>query len=402
MNLAELLDQSGEGSVIEHPVSRYVPEMQPGDTVLLWSSGAAAGIRAIGTVVGHEPGDEEAASVAVRIDSILEQPVLRERFMRDPVLSSAHIIQSPHGTSFRVGDEEWSAIQRLLDDVEDGPFGPGSELPNIADDTGIALAELERWLRGIERRGQAILYGPRGTGKTYVARRLAEHLAADGDGIVELVQFHPAYTYEDFIQGLRPVPTATGGLSYEIREGRFQSFARRAAARSGTSVLIVDEINRASLARVFGELMYLLEYRGETIPLATGGELAIPSNVRILATMNTADRSIALVDHALRRRFAFLPLRPQFGILRKYHAGRSGASLVEPLVSVLRRLHTAIGDPNLHLGISYFLVPDLERDLEDIWRTEIEPYLEELFFDHQDPLGEFNWSRVQVLLQTTA
>jgi hypothetical protein len=401
-NLVELLDEVGEGAIIDHPVSRYVPEMQPGDTVLLWSSGALSGIRALGTIVDQESADAEASTVAVRVDSILEDPVLRDRFVRHAVLATSQIIQSPQGTSFRVSDEEWAAVQGLLDEGPAAEAEPRATVAAVADGLGIPLAELERWLRGIERRRQAILYGPPGTGKTYAAMRIAQYLVSGGDGVVELVQFHPAYTYEDFIQGLRPAPTSDGRLSYEIKEGRFQSFLRRAAARTGTSVLVIDEINRANIPRVFGELMYLLEYRDESVPLATGGELGIPASVRILATMNTADRSIALVDHALRRRFAFLPLRPQFEVLRKYHAGGSSELVVERLIDVLQRLHTAIGDANFHVGISYFLVPDLQAALEDIWRTEIEPYLEELFFDREDPLGEFTWARVRSMLHDVA
>jgi 5-methylcytosine-specific restriction protein B len=262
------------------------------------------------------------------------------------------------------------------------------------------MDDLQRWLRAIERKGQAILYGPPGTGKTFVAEHLARHLVGGGDGLLEVVQFHPAYGYEDFIQGLRPtVDDASGALSFQLRPGRFLDFVRHAEEREGTSVLIIDEINRANLPRVLGELMYLLEYRGRSVPLAAGGTLRVPENVRILATMNTADRSIALVDHALRRRFAFLPLRPQLEVLEAFHAGKPGAPVVPGLTAVLRKLHVAIDDPHLHLGISYFLVDDLRADVEDVWRTEIEPYLEELFFDQPQVRDEFRWTavRAQVL-----
>src|SRR5690606_31193687 len=139
---------------------------------------------------------------------------------------------------------------------------------------------------------------PPGTGKTYLAQRLARFLIGTGDGFVDLVQFHPAYAYEDFIQGIRPVAQPDGSLSYEMTPGRFLQFCAEARRREGPCVLIIDEINRANLSRVFGELMYLLEYRDQEIPLAGGGVFSIPTNVRLLGTMNTADRSVALVDHA--------------------------------------------------------------------------------------------------------
>ena len=179
------------------------------------------------------------------------------------------------------------------------------------DSTPLTMAELaeslclpeqtiDGWVMAIRRKQQAILQGPPGTGKTFSAQLLAEFLVGDGDGFWELLQFHPNYAYEEFMQGIRPV-----GDSFELVEGRFLSFCRRAAERNGVCVLIIDEMNRAPLARVFGELMYLLEYRQQTIPLAGGGNFSIPDNVFLLGTMNSADRSIALVDFALRRRLCF-------------------------------------------------------------------------------------------------
>src|SRR5690606_11871441 len=129
----------------------------------------------------------------------------------------------------------------------------------------------------------------------------------------------PSYAYEDFMQGIRP-QSKDGRLEYPLVPGRFLDFCERARSRDGRCVLVIDEINRADLSRVFGELMYLLEYRDREVPLSGGQRFSIPSNVRIIGTMNTADRSIALVDYALRRRFAFLRLSPNFHVLRRYHA----------------------------------------------------------------------------------
>ncbi len=267
-------------------------------------------------------------------------------------------------------------------------------LEQMAEETGFELALLERWKRAIQRKGQAILYGPPGTGKTFVAEHLARHLVGGGDGIIDLVQFHPAYAYEDFIQGIRPESDGER-LTYPLKPGRFLEFIRRASEREGTSVLIIDEINRANLARVFGELMYLLEYRDRTIPLAGGGKLRIPHNVRIIGTMNTADRSIALVDHALRRRFAFLALWPDYDLLRHYHQRHNTGFPVENLIQELHRLNETINDRHYSVGISYFLKEDLETQIEDIWRMEIEPYLDEYFFDQPSKAQNFSWDRVR-------
>ncbi|GIV76220.1 MAG: hypothetical protein KatS3mg050_0614 [Litorilinea sp.] len=278
---------------------------------------------------------------------------------------------------------------------EDARPQPAFSLADCAAATGLEEETLDRWVAAIERKGQAILYGPPGTGKTYTARMLARHLVGGGDGFVELVQFHPAYTYEDFVQGIRPRATPAG-LDYALVPGRFLTFCRQAAHRQGRCVLIIDEINRAHLAQVFGELMYLLEYRNEEIALAAGNtRFCIPANVRIIGTMNTADRSIALVDHALRRRFAFLPLYPDYDMLRRYHARIQSDFPVEALVTLLQRLNREIHDPHFALGVTYFLRPNLADEIRDIWQLEVEPYLEEYFFDRPDRVDEFRWSRVR-------
>jgi 5-methylcytosine-specific restriction endonuclease McrBC GTP-binding regulatory subunit McrB len=205
----------------------------------------------------------------------------------------------------------------------------------------------------IERKGQAILYGPPGTGKTFIAEQLAKHLIGGGNGFSELVQFHSAYSYEDFIQGIRP-QSQDGELKYSLAPGRFIEFCEKAESCEGLCVLIIDEINRANLAQVFGELMYLLEYRDKKIRLAGSSELfGIPENVRIIGTMNTADRSIALVDHALRRRFAFIELRPNYEMLRQYHEKKKTDFKVDGLIEILERLNKAIANKHYEIGISF-------------------------------------------------
>ena len=288
--------------------------------------------------------------------------------------------------------QEFPDLDEEEDDVEVAPVLP---LPEIAAETGFAGTELARWAAAIERKRQAIFYGPPGTGKTFIARMLARHLIGGGDGFWELVQFHPAYAYEDFIQGIRPRPTASGGLEYPVVRGRFLDFCQRAAQRKGPCVLIIDEINRANLARVFGELMYLLEYRDESIKLAASDQgFRIPRNVYLIGTMNTADRSIALVDHALRRRFAFIKLEPKYSVLSAFHQKAGVGFDPAPLVEVLQEVNRQIGDPHYAIGISFFLRDALAGNLEDIWRTEIQPYLEEYFFDQSDLVKKYSWEQV--------
>ena len=174
--------------------------------------------------------------------------------------------------------------------------------------------------------------------------------------------------------------------------GQFLEFCNEARQRSGVCVLILDEMNRANLSRVFGELMFALEYRDVSVPLAVGGSLAVPGNVRLLGTMNTADRSIALVDHALRRRFAFLAIRPNFEVLDRYH--QSTGFDPTGLETILTKVNAAIGDENYSIGVSFFLIPDVSDQMQAIWTTEIVPYLEEYFYDQPGRARAFDWMHV--------
>ena len=302
-----------------------------------------------------------------------------------------------------IEDNPWPAVGGYLEiavanEHDEAPEFQGAyDLEDFVADTGFPEEEIESWERRLRRKKHVIFQGPPGTGKTFVAERLARMLVSGTRGFWEVVQFHPSYAYEDFMQGLRPTPVA-GGLSFKLEPGRFLDFCARARteAQGDPCVLLIDEINRAHLSRVFGELMYLLEYRHEEIPLASGGRpFKIPENVYLIGTMNTADRSIALVDHALRRRFSFIRLRPEYDVLQRYLDEHIEDG--DSLVSALRKVNEAIGDPNYQMGISYFMkdgenLPDV---LGDIWVGEIEPYLEEFFYDNVSKVDVFRWESLK-------
>jgi 5-methylcytosine-specific restriction protein B len=264
---------------------------------------------------------------------------------------------------------------------------------------------------------QVIFYGPPGTGKTFVAQRLASALAGDPARTM-LVQFHPSTSYEDFFEGFRPLPASDGGISYALQDGPLRIMAAAAESDpSHTYILVIDEINRVQLQKVLGELFFLLEYRDRQVrPLYRPDEpFSLPANLWLIGTMNTADRSIALVDAALRRRFQFVPFvldersdNPITGLLKKWLQANSEPDWVADLVDqVNQELIASMGMGDLALGPSYFMVKGLgEARLRRIWRYRIEPLIDDIFFGEPERSKPFRfdnvWHRFQAVGGTAA
>ena len=256
----------------------------------------------------------------------------------------------------------------------------------------------------LEDKKQVIFQGPPGTGKTYVAQALAKHLAGSKDRVT-LVQFHPSYAYEDFIRGFRPVRgggEGEGQVGFELRNGPLLRAAQRARKEPDADhYLVIDEINRGNIAKVFGELYFLLEYRDEPMQLQYSDEsFLLPANLYIIGTMNTADRSIALVDLALRRRFYFVEFHPDEepvkGVLRRWLDANELGHMAW-LADVVDRANEKLKDDrHAAIGPSYFTKNGLDdAAVERIWKHSVLPYIEERRFGRDEVGEDFSLDRLR-------
>ena len=279
------------------------------------------------------------------------------------------------------------------------PPPPREGLEALAEEVFLPVEFLEEIDTLLKEKRQVIFQGPPGTGKTYVAQKLANHLAGS-EARVTLVQFHPSYAYEDFVQGFRPALVGDGQAGFELRDGPLLRAAERARQEPKTDhFLVIDEINRGNLAKVFGELYFLLEYRDEAMSLQYSDKpFSLPDNLYIIGTMNTADRSIALVDLALRRRFYFVEFHPDDepvrDVLHDWLTVKSPG--MEWVADVVKNVNEKLRDDrHAAIGPSYFMKDGLDKKaVERIWRHSVLPYIEECLFGDNEKIGEFDLKKL--------
>ena len=242
-----------------------------------------------------------------------------------------------------------------------------------------------------ERASQVILAGPPGTSKTWVARLVSRYLTQRDGQRLKTVQFHPSYSYEEFIEGLRPDANDEGVIVFRPVPGVLLRMLDEAGEDPGPHILLIDEMNRANLPKVLGELMYLFEYRDEMIDLRYRSDFRLPPSIKFVGTMNTADRSIRSIDSALRRRFAILECPPRRDILESYYSanGNDLPGLLDGFERLNAELTTKL-DRHHTIGHAFLMQPHmtLER-LRDAWKYRISPLLEEYFFDQPDVAASF-------------
>ena len=341
---------------------------------------------------------ERGASEAEIYDHALEflDRFIEEASERDLTISNRLEAQS---LVWAIQDEEPPPPPPPEENGEPEVKPPGS-LEGLANELMWDPNQLRKVIHGLEDKGQVILQGPPGTGKTYVAQRIAQWYRAQG-GDYQIVQFHPSYAYEDFVEGYRPVGNQDGQVRYELVPGPLRLMAERAREKPDAKfILVIDEFNRGNVSKILGELYFLLEYRNEEASLQySHGRFSLPKNLWFIATMNTTDRSIALVDAALRRRFYSFDLYPDRppvqGLLRRWlQENNRDMVRVADLVDAANR---KLNDRHLGIGPSHFMKKDPPLDearARFIWEQAVIPHVEDLYFGNENRLREFSYDRL--------
>ena len=296
-------------------------------------------------------------------------------------------------TVFRLNKKEYDEVLRKIGKNGPEPLKPVIEITKeeLLKEIFLKEEKFEQICSLLEnsKKKQLIFQGPPGTGKTFVAQKIALYLTQSEDRI-ETIQFHPSYSYEDFIEGYRPK-----NGKFELEAGIFKLFCERARKDGDKKyILIIDEINRGNLSKIFGELLYLLEYRDKEAKLTySQKEFSIPENIIIIGTMNTADRSLAIMDYALRRRFYFVDIKCETKRLEEW-LNENGCELktseiIGAIENMNKQIEEEMHSKDFAIGHSYFMREGLDSEkLEEVMDFGVKPLLKEYFFDKEEKVEE--------------
>ena len=368
-------------------------DAKAGDMIIGYESNPVKQIVAIGRVSAEQDGEKLFFEKVEGLTSPIDYATLRGC----PELERMEYFQNPQGSLFKLTRGEFDFIFDLI--REENPAAQEASIDaytksDFLDEVYMTEKRYENLVVVLRNKKNIILQGAPGVGKTFAARRLAWSMMGEkDDSRIEFVQFHQNYSYEDFMMGYKPVEDG-----FELKYGIFYRFCQRAANQPDKEFFfIIDEINRGNMSKIFGELLMLIEkdYRGTKATLAYNGlSFSVPKNLYIIGMMNTADRSLAMIDYALRRRFSFFEVEPGFdseGFIH-YQNGLNNETLNE-LINKVKDLNREISlDKSLGkgfcIGHSYFCGRDVctEEWLHSIVDYDILPMLSEYWFDDANKL----------------
>ena len=374
-------------------------DAKAGDMIIGYESNPVKQIVAIGRVSAEQDGEKLFFEKVEGLTSPIDYATLKEC----PELERMEYFQNPQGSLFKLTRGEYDFILDMI--REENPVSTDAAIDaytksDFLDEVYMTEKRYENLVAVLRNKKNIILQGAPGVGKTFAARRLAWSMMGEkDDNRIEFVQFHQNYSYEDFMMGYKPVEDG-----FELKYGIFYRFCQKAANQPDKEFFfIIDEINRGNMSKIFGELLMLIEkdYRGTKATLAYNGlSFSVPRNLYIIGMMNTADRSLAMIDYALRRRFSFFEVEPGFdseGFIH-YQNGLNNETLNELISKVKDLNHEIALDKSLGkgfcIGHSYFCGRDVCTDewLQSIVNYDILPMLSEYWFD--DPNKLQRWENI--------
>ena len=368
-------------------------DAKAGDMIIGYESNPVKQIVAIGRVSAEQDGEKLFFEKVEGLTSPIDYATLRGC----PELERMEYFQNPQGSLFKLTRGEFDFILDMI--REENPVAQEASIDaytksDFLDEVYMTEKRYENLVAVLRNKKNIILQGAPGVGKTFAARRLAWSMMGEkDDSRIEFVQFHQNYSYEDFMMGYKPVEDG-----FELKYGIFYRFCQKAANQPDKEFFfIIDEINRGNMSKIFGELLMLIEkdYRGTKATLAYNGlSFSVPKNLYIIGMMNTADRSLAMIDYALRRRFSFFEVEPGFDSEGFIHYQNSlNNETLNELVNKVKDLNREISlDKSLGkgfcIGHSYFCGRDVctEEWLHSIVDYDILPMLSEYWFDDANKL----------------
>ena len=367
-------------------IFKYFKAVKPGDKLICYETTPTKRVKALCEITQglHEDDGYEVFNFVIR-DKVDYQIPWHELVLNE-VFQGSEPYRAATGSLYHLTKKEYDAITELVNRKPEK-----YTIDNFLKDVFMTKSSYIQLESLLLRKKNLILQGAPGVGKTYAAKRLAYAIMGEkNEDKVRQVQFHQNYSYEDFVMGYKP--NSDGG--FDLKHGKFYKLCKEAEKdRNHKFFFIIDEINRGNLSKIFGELLMLIEseYRDKPIELSYNDEeFSVPSNVYILGMMNTADRSLAMIDYALRRRFSFFEMKPGFENPQfiQYYEEKKDARLDKLVKAIIKLNKTIASDDSLGSGfcIGHSYLCDLgdEYDLESIVEYDIIPMLREYWFDNDE------------------